>query len=403
MLKKLAPIIAAPTAHLIKKSFEYAKIPTGFKKASVIPLHKKKKPPQFASSYRPVALLAAFSKVLERVVLQQVSRHLSPLLPPTQFGFRPKRSTSAAITYSHGSWMAARSRGLAVVVAGYDLSSAFDTVDVKMVSDKLRGFGIVDGENDWFLDYLSNRQQQVQYNDAKSSFRQVRYGVPQGSILGPLLFLVLVADLPDQIFSVAPNGTLSFGDDGRVEVGFSSYADDALCWVAGRDPLLLGRALEQLSAVIVSYMNKNYLALNEHKTQVLWSPCRGFPIKIGSSVVPPSDKLDVLGVTFDKQLSPNPHLSSLVTSTKGMAAVARRLALHLPVNLLKYVMGALVQGKIGYACLVLPPASKTPTPLTCSCRNYKWASMTWPGPPFAAAAVTNSKWWTSYRRRASHQ
>ncbi len=358
VLKKLAPIIAAPIAHLVQKSFKSATVPSGFKKASVIPLHKKKKPPHLASSYRPVALLAALSKVLERVVLQQVSRHLAPLLPPTQFGFRPRRSTSTAIAYSHGSWMAARSRGMSVAVAGYDLSSAFDTVDVDMVSAKLQRFGILGKVNRWFLDYLSNREQQVQYNDAKSSFRKVKFGVPQGSILGPLLFLVLVADLPDQISSVAPNGTLAFDDGSEVEVGFSSYADDALCWVAGKDSLLLGKALEQLSTVIVSYMNKNYLALNEQKTQVLWSPCKGFPIKVGASLVPPAPKLEVLGVTYDKQLSPNPHLNSLITSTKGMAAVARRLALHLPVPLLKSVMGALVQGKVGYACLVLHPRFK---------------------------------------------
>ncbi len=195
---------------------------------------------------------------------------------------------------------------MSVAVAGYDLSSAFDTVDVDMVSAKLQGFGILGKVNRWFLDYLSHREQQVQYNDAKSSFRKVKFGVPQGSILGPLLFLVLVADLPDQIFSVAPNGTLVFDGGGEVEVGFSSYADDALCWVAGKDSLLLGRALEQLSTVIVSYMNKNYLALNEQKTQVLWSPCKGSPIRVGSSLVPPSPQLDVLGVSFDKQLSPTP-------------------------------------------------------------------------------------------------
>ncbi len=356
ILKQLAPILAAPTAHLIKVSFESASVPSGFKKALVIPLHKRNKPPHLASSYRPVALLAAFSKVLERVVLQQVSPHLAPLLPQTQFGFRPKRSTSVAIAYSHGCWSAARARGLTVAVAGYDLSSAFDTVDVDMVSDKLRGFGIVDRENRWFLDYLSNRMQQVQYNSSRSSFRNVRYGVPQGSILGPLLFLVLVSDLPAEVSSLASDGM------GGIEVGISAYADDVLCWVMGRNSERLKEALEQVSSVIVSYTNRNYLALNEQKTQVLWSSCQGLPVQVGTSTVSPSDKLDVLGVTFDRQLTPGPHLNSLIMSTKSMTAVARRLALHLPVDLLKTVMGALVQGRIGYACLALPPRFKPSDP-----------------------------------------
>ncbi len=99
--------------------------------------------------------------------------------------------------------------------------------------------------------------------------------------------------------------------------------------------MLLGSTLEKLSSMIVAYANKNYLAINEQKTQVLWSPCKGFPIRVGSCMVSPSDKLDVLGVSFDKMLSPNPHVNSLITSTRSMTAIAKRLALHLPVDLLK--------------------------------------------------------------------
>ncbi len=157
VLKQLAPIIAAPLSHIIKISFEQSKVPTGFKKASVLPLHKKNKPSHLPSSYRPVAILPAMSKIMERVVLRQVSLHLAPLLPLTQFGFRPKKSTSTAIVYAHGAWAAARARVLVVAVAGYDLSSAFDTVDVDMVCSKLVEFGVEGKENAWFNDYLSNR------------------------------------------------------------------------------------------------------------------------------------------------------------------------------------------------------------------------------------------------------
>ncbi len=354
VLKQLAPILAAPLAHLIGKSFESSRIPVGFKRASVIPLHKRGKHPQLASSYRPVSILAAVSKVMERVVLQQVSPHLAPLLPPTQFGFRPRRGTTGAIAYSHSCWSAARARGLTVAVAGFDLSSAFDTIDLQMVCTKLRGFGIVEEENRWFRDYLSNRKQQVLYNSSRSSFREVRFGVPQGSILGPLLFLALVADLPAELHALPTRGDL--------EVGVSTYADDTLCWVAGKDPVRVGEKLEQLSATMVTYASKNYLALNESKTQVLWCPpTAARPIKVGSCLVSPADKLEVLGVSFDKQLSPAPHINSLISSAKAMAATARRLSLHLPKNLLKSVMCSLLNGKIGYACAVLPPRFGDPS------------------------------------------
>ncbi len=235
VLKQLAPIIAGPISHLVRMSFEQAVVPAGFKKAIVLPLHKKNKPPHLPSSYRPVSILAAMSKIMERVVLRQVSTHLAPLLPPTQFGFRPKRSTASAIAYAHGSWSAAKARDLVVAVAGYDLSSAFDTIDVGMVTSKLEQFGVMGREKDWFFDYLSGREQQVQYNSTCSTFRAVKHGVPQGSILGPLLFLVLVADLPDRIFRSSGNSNNSNNSiyrGGDVEVGFSAYADDALCWRA---------------------------------------------------------------------------------------------------------------------------------------------------------------------------
>ncbi len=224
VLKQLAPIIALPAAHLVKTSFVNALVPTGFKRASVIPLHKKNKPTHLPSSFRPVAILPAFSKVMECLVLQQVSPHLAPLLPPSQFGFRPRRSTAAAISYANGSWAAAKARGLIVAVAGYDLSAAFDTIDVNMVSTKLEDFGVMDKENRWFHDYLSGRKQQVQYNGSMSTYRNVEHGVPQGSILGPLLFLTLVADLPSRL--LPPEDVSGVSD---VEVGFSAYADDALC------------------------------------------------------------------------------------------------------------------------------------------------------------------------------
>ncbi len=356
VLKLLAPVIAAPVAHLIRKSLEHARIPSSFKTASVLPLHKRNKPANLTSSYRPVSILPALSKVLEKVVLKQLSVHLAPHLPPSQFGFRPRRGTTGAIAYAHGSWAAARARGSIVAVAGYDLSSAFDTIDVGMVTRKLQTLGVVGMENEWFLNYLSDRHQQVLYNSSRSTFRAVRYGVPQGSILGPLLFLVLVADLPSVLLSLA-------GVDDGVDIGVSTYADDTLCWVSGRRAEQVRDKLEELSDTIVAYATKNYLALNEAKTQVLWSPPRDLPIRVGSCQVAPGDKIDVLGVSFDKLLSPTPHLHSLISSAKTMTAMARRLSLHLPREELKTVMGSLLRGRMGYACAVLPPRWRETDPL----------------------------------------
>ncbi len=397
-------------------TFEQAAVPTGFKKASVLPLHKKNKPSHLPSSYRPVAILSAMSKIMEKVVLRQVSPHLAPLLPPTQFGFRPRRSTSTAIAYAHGAWAAARARGLIVAVAGFDLSSAFDTIDVNMVCSKLLDFGVEDRENAWFHDYLSGRRQQVQYNGSKSSFKSVLYGVPQGSILGPLLFLVLVADLPSRVLgtpggsgssgsggSSSSNSSNSNSNGGNSEVGFSAYADDALCWAAGKSAEEVGNKLEHLSDIIVSFASENYLALNESKTQVLWCHTKGRPLRVGNSVVQPSDKLEVLGVSFDRSLSPAPYMASLSSSAKTLTATARRLSLHLPSGVLKTVMGSLYRGKIGYASLVLKPRLKSTDPTTAPLAQLQVGVNDLARATIGQTGVINLGWKTCWKKLVLNQ
>ncbi len=381
VLKGLAPLLAAPMAHLIRKSFESGVVPKAFKHALVTPIHKKGKPLQEASSYRPVSILVAMSKIMEKAALLQLSPHLAPLLPPTQFGFRPGRSTSAAIAYAQGTWQAARAKGEQVAITGWDLSAAFDTIDVDMLTTKLRDFGVGSKANRSLRSYLSDRCQQVRYNAALSHPLPVCHGVPQGSILGPLLFLVLVADLPSTVMEAAGrnNGDNSSSGSGSsscssssssasasasssLSVGVSAYADDLVCWITSKNPGAIVNGLEAVSAAIVTYMNRNYLALNESKTQLVWLGAQKQPIKVGKCLVQPSEELEMLGVSFDKVLTPVPHVKSLISSARTLSAMARRLSLHLPPSSLHTVMGALVRGKLGYACLILPPRLKESDP-----------------------------------------
>ena len=172
-----------------------------------------------------MAIIPLLSKVLEKVVLSQLSPFLEDKLHPSQFGFRLALNTFSAIATAHGEWAKASSMGLVTGVAAFDLTAAFDTVDHDLFCDKLSGLGVGDHGVRWFREYLGGKCQRVRYNGALSSPLQVKFGIPQGSLLGPLFFLALIHDLP-QALNMDPFPPLSGGTVG--------YADDVVIWISGR-------------------------------------------------------------------------------------------------------------------------------------------------------------------------
>ncbi len=357
ILKKGVGVLAGPIAHLVAVSINTATIPDGFKSSNILPIHKKKKPGDKAASYRPVALLPALSKVLERVVHKQLLKFMDTRFPNSQHGFRPRRNTVGAIVAAHGDWMKARSKGKVVGIAAYDLSAAFDTLDHDKLITKMFKLGVRGKASLWFKDYLSNRQQRVLYNGHPSSYLPVRHGVPQGSILGPVLFLCLLVDLP---------GIISSSATGGGTVGCSGYADDCVVWACADDRETVRANLESISHSINSYMSAHCLVLNHDKTQILWVGDGGSnstPINVGGTLVSPSSTVDMLGVSFDNRLTPAPHLLSTLRSARSLAGASRRLSLHLRRQVLQQVVRALLVGKVGYACAVLKPRLEATDPV----------------------------------------
>ncbi len=342
VIKDLGTVLSAPLAHLARRSFISKKFPTAFKTANVVPIFKRGKDPTLPSSYRPVAILCAISKVLESLVLAQLVPFLAPRLPQEQWGFRPARSTSGALAAAQGSWLRSRVRGETVAVAAFDFSSAFDTLGVEELVLKLRRLDIGEDAVLWFRDYLSNRLQRVRYGSACSSLRSVSYGVPQGSLLGPVLFTALISDLPLAV-------------SGLESIGITLYADDTCLWSAHRDPGVVKRELELASSRLLSYALANSLALNPAKTQLLWTNDPS-PVLVGDTLVQPQDELLLLGIRFDRRLSIGPHLQSLSSSARSLLALTRRLLLHLPRGgQVQDVVRALVVGKLCYGSILVPP------------------------------------------------
>ena len=254
---KIAPNVLTPSiTYIINKSIESGVFPCTWKNAKVNPIFKTGDKDN-VNNYRPISILPTLSNIIEKWTASKLMSYLDKykLLHKNQSGFRKNHSTESALILMTDTWLKVINEGKLVGCAMIDFRKAFDLVDHNLLLNKLRIYRFIDLSLSWFKSYLSNRTQQVVINNLSSSSGDVVCGVPQGSILGPLLFLLFINDLP-----------LSLKNS---PISVDLYADDTTLYSIALDKSSLEADLQKALDSVHTWCLENGMLINTEKTKLM--------------------------------------------------------------------------------------------------------------------------------------
>ena len=311
-LKLCSQYVTQPLTHICNLSLTYGVFPDQMKIANVIPLYKSDDP-MFFSHYRPVSLLSVLSKVFEKIMYERIVAFLNAnnILYKFQFGFRPKHSPYLALITLIDKLTAALENGDYAIGVFLDFSKALDTVNHSILLDKLyhyRGCA-----HSWFKSYLSNRQQFVTYNGVMSGEQRIKCGVPQGSILGPLLFLTYINDL-----SASCDHSQPF-----------LFADDTNLFISGKNICQLQQNMESDLMNIAEWLKANKLSLNIKKTHFMVFGNKNktptnMELHIGCQPIEKVEHTKFLGVILDHKITRKKHINYISSKiAKGIGIIKK--------------------------------------------------------------------------------
>ena len=294
-VKQCASSLARPLFHIYSNSIKCCHFPSVWKEASVTPIFKSGSP-HIASNYRPISLLPVLSKILERFVYEDILDQCSKLkiLPLSQHGFLPRRSCLTNLLSTYDTVTRWLDSGNSCDIIFFDFSKAFDCVSHTKLLYKLQSFGFKTSTVDWIHSSLYARRQRAVLRGSTAQWTEVTSGVPQGSVLGPLLFNIFISDLPAQL--VCDN---------------QSYADDLKIFAPSVNSDFLQRDVNE----VVKWATHNSLTINLQKCAVihLGSTNPNVPYTLGSSPIPVKTSHNDLGTVIDSSLKFNLHAELVVT------------------------------------------------------------------------------------------
>ena len=346
LLKHTAEEIAPAVTMLFQASLDQGQVPTEWKKAHIVPLFKKGSRHD-AANYRPISLTSVLCKLCEHIIHCAVIQHLdvNNILSDAQHGFRKFRSCETQLICMLDDLSKGLDDKAQIDVVLLDYAKAFDKVSHRHLLKKVQYYGVTGKTLEWIADFLHSRTQSVLVDGQQSNKTYVTSGVPQGSVLGPLLFLIYINDLPDCLTSTT---TRLFADDSVVYRHISSPADSAK----------LQRDLDALQA----WENRWLMRFNATKCQVIRITNKRNPVKasytIHGHVLETVTSAKYLGVHLDSKLNFNHHVDSIVKKAKSTRAFFSRNLSHTSQRVKEAVYTTFIRPSVEYAATAWDPHTK---------------------------------------------
>ena len=343
-VKETIDLIAVPLSHICNLSFSYGVFPTQLKTAKILPIFKCDDSSLF-SNYRPISILPCLSKVFEKLFYIRLSGFLEKfdILNRSQYGFRPRHSTTMAILEFVNNVYEGFENNECAVGIFLDLKKAFDTVNHQILIDKLNFYGIRGTPLAWLTSYLTDRQQYVMVNGHVSPNKTVRCGVPQGSVLGPLLFLLYINDL--------------FHSSNYLS--FILFADDTNVFFRHKDLATLVNIVNQELSYVSSWFNANKLTIHPDKSKfIIFHPRRKqidlseVNIYVNNTPVTRVEKCTFLGIVIHENLSWKHHINTVCDKVAKVIGILLKSRRHLPLDTLKTLYNSLFLPYINYCNLI---------------------------------------------------